>query len=467
MSENGSGKIIKPDKVGGFLDYLPPVMIARNKMLGIIESVYQSFGFVPLDTPAVERLDVLTGNRSGFQMNLYRTVVASGLEDISEAVKRQDTNLALRFDLTVPLSRVVAAYPDKLPRPFKRYQVGKVWRGERAQAGRYREFVQFDADIIGCRSVMADTEIIQVMYEVMTALGFKGFLIRINNRKIFEALNELIGLNDPEKREELIRIIDKRDKVGDDQLRQELVRNPDNQWDLAPNLSAENVDKVMKFIVIQGSCDDVLNQAETVVGNSKIGAEGISELRSIVANLRNLSILESNWKIDLSIARGLGYYTGPVFETVLTDLPEIGSVYSGGRFDGLTNRFILNSNIPGTGASVGVDRLFAAMEKLGKIKVVPSLTKVLVTVFDPSLYAECLKIADEIRKAGIPTELYLDEASFRGQLAYAVRQEIPLVVIMGTDEKEKQQVSLKDMVARRQETIDRSALVSRIKDILK
>ncbi|OGZ27213.1 MAG: histidine--tRNA ligase [Candidatus Nealsonbacteria bacterium RIFOXYB1_FULL_40_15] len=460
-------KTIKPDKVGGFLDYLPPVMIARNKMLSTIEAVYQSFGFLPLDTPAVERLEVLTGNRSGFQMNLYRTVVASGLESISDAAKRQDMDLALRFDLTVPLSRVVAAYSDKLPKPFKRYQVGKVWRGERSQAGRYREFVQFDADIIGCRSVIADTEIIQIMHTVMTALGFENFLIRINNRKIFEALNEIIGLDDPEKREELIRIIDKRDKVGDEELKAELMREPDNQYDPAPNLSAEKAEKVMRFIAIQGSCDEILAQAESVVGSSKIGGEGVAELRRIADNLRSLAIPEANWKMDLSIARGLGYYTGPVFETVLTDLPEIGSVYSGGRFDGLTNRFISNSNIPGTGASVGVDRLFAAMEKLGKIQVVPSLTKVLVTVMDPSLCVECLRIANEVRAAGIPTELYLEEAPLKSQLAYALKQEIPLVVIMGSDENEKGQVSLKNMAARSQEALDKSVLVSRIKEVIK
>jgi len=466
MSKNAKRTTIRSERVGGFLDYLPPVMIARNKILRTIELVYQSFGFLPLDTPAIERLEVLTGDQPNFRMNLYRTVVASGLEDVSDALQRQDMDLALRFDLTVPLSRVVAAYSDKLPKPFKRYQVGKVWRGERPQAGRYREFVQFDADIIGCRSVTADTEIIQVMHTVMKALGFSDFLIKINNRKIFEALNEIIGLNDPEKREELIRIIDRRGKISDDELKAELAREPDNQYDLAPNLSPDKVDKVMKFITIQGSCDEVLARARAVIGKSTIGEEGILELETIVANLRSLSISESNWDIDLSIARGLGYYTGPVFETILTDLPEIGSVYSGGRFDGLTSRFIPDSNIPGTGASVGVDRLFAAIEKLGKIQIVSSLTKVLVTVLDNSLRADCLKIADEIRKSGVPTELYLDETPFKGQLAYALKQEIPLIVIMGSEEKAQGKVSLKDIRTRKQETVDRSELISRIKDVL-
>jgi len=466
MQEKVKNLVIKPEKVGGFLDYLPPVMIARKQMLATIEKVYQSFGFVPLDTPAVERLSVLTGNQKGFQMNLYRTLVANGLEDVSEAAKRQDTDLALRFDLTVPLSRVVAAYSDKILKPFKRYQVGKVWRGERSQAGRYREFLQFDADIIGSNSIMADSEIIQLMFEVMQALGFSNFLIRINNRKIFEALNQAIGLEDKDRKEELIRIIDSIDKKGVDATREALKREPDNQYDLAPNLSAEKADMVIRFTEITGSYDDILNEVESIVGNTETGREGVGELREIVANLRALEVPEKNWAIDLSIARGLSYYTGPIFETVLTDLPEIGSVYSGGRFDGLTNRFIPDSNIPGTGASVGVDRLFTAMKQLGKIKEVPSLTKVLVTMFRPELRFDYLKIVQEIRRGGIPAELYLDEVSLRAQITYAAKQEIPVVVIMGPDEKDQGKVTIKNMTKKSQETIDRNDLMSKIRNIV-
>jgi len=456
-------KTIKPEKVGGFLDYLPPVMIARKKMLETIEKVYQKFGFVPLDTPAIERLDVLTGNDKSFRMNLYRALIVSGLEDLGEAAKNRNDDLALRFDLTVPLSRVVAAYPEII-KPFKRYQVGKVWRGEKAQAGRFREFVQFDADIIGSRSMLADTEIIQIMYEVMIALGVSSFLIRFNNRKIFEALNEVINLSDAQKRDELIRIIDKRDKVEKEEIEKELKRKPDNKWDPAPNLSTENVKKVIDFISITGSVDDIIEEANLVVGNVPIGQQGICELKEIVNNLRMVGMPSINWCLDLSVARGLGYYTGPVFETVLTDLPEIGSVYSGGRFDGLTDRFIPGSNIPGTGASVGVDRLFAAMEKLGKIKPVSSLTKVLIAMFDHSLLLDYLTIANELRREGIETELYLNKDSFRDQITYAAKKEIPLVVIIGSKEKEQGKVSLRDMRLRSQETIDKSCLISKIRD---
>jgi len=458
---------IKPEKVGGFLDYLPPVMLARQRMLDVIKTTYERFGFMPLDTPAVERLDVLTGNKPDFRMNLYRVLITTGLTDINEAAQKCDTDLALRFDLTVPLSRVIAAYPDKINKPFKRYQIGKVWRGERAQAGRYREFVQFDADIIGSRSTTADTEIIQLMYEIMTALGFSNFLIKINNRKIFEGLNEYISLKDEDKKAEMMRIIDKLEKIGNEAMTKELKREPDNEYDPAPNLSSNNIDKILSFISITGSHTEILDKAEKIVGGVGIGKKGIDELREIVENLEALEIPKKNWAIDLSIARGLGYYTGPVFETTLNDMPEIGSVFSGGRFDGLVDRFIPNSNIPGTGASVGVDRLFTAMKKLGKIEIIPSLTKVLVVMFDPTLRKDYLKIANKIRKEGIPTEIYFDKVPLKTQVTYAAKQEIPLVVIMGSKEKAENKIALKNMKTRTQETINENQLLDRIKQILK
>lgn len=467
MSSIKKENVIKPEKVGGFLDYLPPVMLARQHMLDVIKTVYELFGFMPLDTPAVEKLDVLTGNNPDFRMNLYRVLIATGLTDINEAAQKCDADLALRFDLTVPLSRVIAAYPDKINKPFKRYQIGKVWRGERVQAGRYREFVQFDADIIGSRSTMADTEIIQLMYEVMTALGFSNFLIKINNRKIFEGLNKYVGLEDKSKEAEMMRIIDKLEKIGNEAVAEELKREPDNKYDPAPNLSSDNIDKILSFISITGSHSEVLDKAEKIVGGVEIGKEGIDELHEIVRNLEVLEIPEKNWAIDLSLARGLGYYTGPVFETTLNDMPEIGSVFSGGRFDGLVDRFVPNSNIPGTGASVGVDRLFVAMEKLGKIEIVPSLTKVLVVMFDSTLRNDYLRTANQIRKMGISTEIYFDEVSLKTQFTYAAKQEIPLVVIIGSKEKAENKVALKNMRTRTQETVDKNQLLDRIKQILK
>ncbi len=458
---------IKPEKVGGFLDYLPPVMIARQEMIRKIEGVYQRFGFDPLDTPAVERLDVLTGNKKAFDMSLYRTLVVSGLDNISDAAKKCDIDLALRFDLTVPLSRVVSAYPQDIKKPFKRYQIGKVWRGEKAQAGRFREFVQFDADIIGSKSILADTEIVEIMFRVMTALGFSDFLVKFNNRKIFEALNQVVDLEDPEKRDELIRIIDKKEKISLEELTQELARPPCNKWDPAPNLSPENVDKILSFITIDGCCDEVLLKAEEVVRGVQIGEDGIVELSMMADNLKAIGIPSGNWKVDLSVARGLGYYTGPVFETVLTALPEIGSVYSGGRFDGLTDRFIPGSNIPGTGASVGVDRLFSAMLQLEKLRLKGSLVDVLIATIDPDLVPEYFRIASQLRSEGINTEVYLGESSLKKQIIYAAQKEVPLVIILGAEEQKGGQVSLRDMKNRSQEAIDKSLLVSRIKAVLK
>lgn len=461
---------VKPELVGGVRDYLPQTMITRQKMLDKIRSVYENFGFVPLETPAVERLDVLTGDEPQFKMNLFRSVIARGTESTESAAKRQSkgSEMALRFDLTVPLSRIIAAYPDDIPKIFKRYQVGRVWRGEKPQAGRYREFVQFDADIIGSRSMLADTEIIQIMYSVMKALKIENFLIRVNNRKILNGLIEYLGVKKQERADEIMRILDKKEKIGDQEMAQELSREPKNEYDVAaPNLDDQQIKSVIDFVNIEKGTLKTLDQAEEIIGQTKIGQEGIKELKEVIENLKILEISQDSWVIDLSIARGLGYYTGPVFETTLTDLPEMGSVYSGGRFDGLSNRFIPGSNIPGVGTSVGVDRLFAGLEKLDKIKGRPSISQVLVAMFDPKLKEDYLKIVDKIRQAGISAELYLEPDPFKTQLIYAAKQEIPLVVILGPDEKEGGQISIRDMEAHQQTTINRKNLVKKIKEILK
>jgi histidyl-tRNA synthetase len=457
-------KIIKPALLGGFRDLLPSEAIKLREVAAKIVAVYERFGFVPLETPCMERWDVLTGDDPDFNKSIFRAQVARGAEDKDQDIGEGE-NFALRFDLTVPLARVVAAYP-KLPRPFKRWQLGRVFRGERPQAGRFREFYQLDFDTIGANSVTADAEVIQVMYEVMKALGIENFLIRFNTRRVLNGLAEMVGCGG--KAKEVFRIIDKLDKVGLDGVLQELRRQPDNQFDEnALALSEEQAAKVRAFLELKSdNADELLRQLTDFfgAGDSPSGNAGVEELATIVQILTSLNIPQRYWRLDLSVARGLDYYTGPVFETTLTDCPELGSVLSGGRFDGLTDRFMEGSNIAGVGASVGVDRLLVGMEKLGLVSQRQSVSQVLVTVFNAELEMGSLKLAQELRQAGVNAEVYLgNDATLRAQLAYATRQEIPLVVVIGPDEAARGQVQLKNMAERRQELLTKEELLAKLK----
>lgn len=452
-SNSKQTKVVKPEVLGGFRDLLPGDALIFQRVIERIRRVYESFGFVPLDTPCMERLAVLTGGKE-FNKSIFTARIVRGLEDrgATDLVSEQD--YALRFDLTVPLARVVAANPD-LPRPFKRYQIGKVWRGERPQAGRFREFYQFDFDIINSNSILSDIEVIQIMYETMKALGIKNFLIAFNTRKILNGLTEIAGCLD--KATEVFRIIDKMDKIGIDGVCRELQRQPDSESDEnALALNDEQTSRIKTFLELKSDDpNELIVQLETFFGNqSTLGSEGIQELKSIVIALKQLGIPQQNWNVDLSIARGLDYYTGPVFEIKLTDMPELGSVFSGGRFDGLTNRFMPGSNIAGVGASVGVDRLIVGIQQLGLIEKQFSVTDVLVTVFNADLQDYSMRLAQEIRKRGLRTELFLgNDYTLRAQFAYAAKQSIPFVVVVGPDEAAVGKVNLKNMQTRVQETL--------------
>lgn len=443
---------VKPEVLGGFRDYLPADMINRQRFIDKIQGVYERFGFVPLDTPALERSSVLGTDSPDFGMEVYR-------------FNAGDQDVTLRFDLTVPLARVIAAYPE-LSKPFKRYQVGKVWRREKPQAGRFREFMQFDADIVGSKSMMADTEIIIIIYTVMKELGIDDFLIRFNDRKILNALPSYVGF-DPQKINAVLRVIDKLEKIGVDGITEDLMRQPENQYDeTALDFSAEAVQRILRFLQISGDSIEILRKLGEIFGDNEIGRQGISELEEICKNLIVVGLPEENWKVDLSVARGLDYYTGPVFETTLLDLPSIGSVFSGGRFDGLIGRFTQNS-IPATGASIGVDRFYAALEQLGKIKPVSTLTRVLVTVFNEELARRSLEFAQNLRTAGINAEMYLgDDNTLKAQMVYAVKQEIPFLVIIGPEEAMAGMVKLKNLATREQQVLTAEACSAILQDRL-
>jgi len=448
---------IKPDLLGGFRDMLPREAIMFQDVVATIRRVYESFGFVPLETSGMERWDVLTGGTERLEKSIFTARIVRGAEDKNVIDETEDQSYTLRFDLTVPLARVVAAYPE-LPKPFKRYQIGRVWRGEKPQAGRFREFYQFDFDIIGSNSILADVEVIQVMYATMTALGIKNFIIRFNTRKLLNGLAELVNCS--ERASEILRIIDKLDKIGIDGVITQLQRQPDNQFDeSALAFSANQAMIVRNFLEISGeSAQEVIKQLKQLfTGKSSRGEAGIKEIETIVTTLQELNIPQENWRFDLSVARGLDYYTGPVFETVLIDLPKLGSVFSGGRFDGLANRFMPDSNIPGVGASVGVDRLLVGMQQLGLVTAKETLTDALVTIFDQSditLQNASLRCCNEMRKEGINAELYLGEdRTLRAQLAYAQKKNIPFVVIIGPDELRQSKVLLKIMSERKQQVL--------------
>lgn len=413
---------INPRLLQGFRDFLPEKKMQRDWLIAIVQEVYESFGFLPLETPTLEYADILTG-KYGEEGNrlMYRFEDNGGRK------------VAMRFDLTVPFSRVIAQYPD-LPKPFKRYQVAPVWRGESTQKGRYREFYQFDADIAGSSSMLADAEIVCLIYTVMTKLGIRNFAIQISNRKVLNGLVEYAGIS-AEKTNSVFTAIDKLQKIGPEGVRDEL---------LAAEITTASAEKVMDFLKIGGTNEIVLSKLKKLFTKSTIGLDGVAELEEVVSYLDNMGVEKASVKIDPSVARGLDYYTGTVFETTLLDLPKFGSVFSGGRFDAMIGMFT-GKDVPAVGASVGVDRLFSAMEELKLLPETKSMGQVLVTVF-PENIDKSLTLAGILREADINTEVYLGEnANFKSQLRYANKQKIPIVVITFPDQTEKDIYIIKEM----------------------
>lgn len=438
---------ISPTLASGFCDYLPVDMIPRQWMLDTIRKVYERFGFVPLDTSGIEREEVLTGGDPNFKMQIYRTYL-----------RTPDSGLALRFDLTVPLARVVSLYSSQITKPFKRYQMGKVWRGEKPQAGRFCEFMQFDADIVGSNRMSADAEIISLMHETLTELGITDYLIKVNNRKILNGLANYVGFPSESTNEALI-IIDKLDKLGWENISGELTEKI--------GLNAEQLDKLKQFLDLRADSNEGTTSAVMeLMSNSPVAIEGAKELAEITTYADALGVPRSVWEIDLSVARGLGYYTGPVFETKLLKLQSIGTIFSGGRYDDLVARFG-GDNIPATGASVGVDRLFKALQTLKLVPNKLTTTKAVVLNFDSSAEAYCNQAVSLLRRSGIAAELYLGkEQTIKGQLAYALKQEVPVIVIAGGQERDRGVVQVKDPKKRTQNEVLLAGLPDAAKAII-
>jgi histidyl-tRNA synthetase len=425
----------------GLRDLMPAEMLARQWMVDTIRDVYELYGFVPLGTPAIEYLDVLFGSAAGDEAQRSIFTVQGPEED----------RLGLRFDLTVPLARVIALYRD-LPRPFRRYQVSPVWRADKPDKGRFREFTQFDLDSVGVVSEVADTEIIAGMCDTLEALKVGAYTVRFSSRALLNLLLAYAGIA-RERGTDVFRVLDKLEKVGAGKVRRELTTGyKDESGDVIPGLGLadDQVDRIERFLAIRaGERAAVVAQLRELLAGVDGAEDEIAVVARISGHLAALGYGDERVSLDLSIARGLAYYTGPVFEAVLDEAPEFGSVFGGGRYDDLVMRF-LGEKVPATGASIGVDRLLAALVHLGKTGRRRATAQVLVTVLDPALGDDCLALAFELRRAGIPAELYLGTARGVGkQLKYADQCGIPIALLYGSDEKTAERVTLKDMGAGR------------------
>ena len=416
---------VEPRTLPGFMELLPEEQILFDKIKNTIEKTYQKYGFLPVDTPIIELSEVLLAKAGGeTEKQIYR-------------FNKGDTDLSLRFDLTVQLAKYVAKNYGVLSFPFRRYQIGKVYRGEKMQKGRYREFYQCDIDVIGDGelSTLNDAELPSIIYTIFKKLGFDDFTICINNRKILNGLFESLDLN--EKSVDIMRIIDKMDKIGKEAVIEEFRKI---------EIPQKSIDKIIEFILIDGKTQEKLNKLESLNIENEKFKEGLEELKNVATNIPYFGVPEKNFKIDLKIARGLDYYTGTVYETFLNEYRELGSICSGGRYDNLAEHYT-DKKLPGVGISIGLTRLFYKLNELNLIqKEQKAIAEVMVISMLDSMEVP-LKIATELRDLGVNTEVYLNYKKIKAKFKYADKLHIPFVVVIGEEELEKQKVKIKNMIS--------------------
>ena len=423
--------LIKPQTLKGFRDHLPETMMPRENLIETARQVYRSYGFAPIDTPALEMLDVLVGQGSDeTDKQMFRFEDAGGRQ------------VGMRFDMPIPLARFAAANVNQLGLPFKRYHVGTVWRGERPQRGRYREFMQCDFDTIGTTSIVSDIETALVIFDLIQAIGIHDFTIRINNRKILNGLLEKAGLL--EKSTSVLRAIDKLDKIGVEAVTREMKETAE--------VSDDQATSILKLSQMSGSNAEVLSQLGSLLDGNQTGEEGVDELGQIISAVSAVGVNEKHLKLDVGIARGLDYYTGTVFETTLDALPGIGSVCSGGRYDNLTAKFT-KQVLPGIGASLGLDRLLAAQEELGLIEKIRTPAPVFIPYFEKDRLNDYLQLAAVLRREGVGAVVYPEQKKLEKQLKYADRQGFQLAIIMGERDFSEKKCQVKDLARHEQHEI--------------
>ena len=425
--------MIKPRTLSGFMELLPAKQAQMEKMMQILRETYALYGFATLDTPIIEDAQILLAKGGGeTEKQIYR-------------FQKGDSDLAMRFDLTVPLAKYVALHYNDLAFPFRRCQIGKVYRGERAQRGRFREFYQADIDIIGDGKldILNEAEIPSIIYNIFNRFGLKRFQIRVNNRKILNGFYAMLGLS--EKSGDIMRTVDKLDKIGADKVKALLLDEC--------GVSEDSADEILKFIAITGTNSEVIAALEGYVGRSEVFDLGLSELKAVCENLGAFGVPEENFAVDLTIARGLDYYTGTVYETTLLDHPEIGSVCSGGRYDNLAGYYI-DKQLPGVGISIGLTRLFYVLDEQNLLN--PEMNTcacdALVIPMTQSP-AAAIEIAQSLRAAGVRTQVYGEQKKFKQKMTYANKLGVPYIVLLGDDEIAAGKCSVKDMRSGEQVTI--------------
>ena len=436
--------LIEPRTLKGFRDYPPELMLPREELMARAREVYRSYGFAPIDTPALEYTEILLGK--------------GGQETDKQLYRFKDhgqRDVALRFDLTVPFARFAAQHIGKLGTPFKRYHIGPVWRGENTQRGRYREFVQCDFDTIGTTANAADIEVALVIHDLLRALGFERFRIHVNNRKVLNGLLDELGLGG--QTAPLLVALDKLPKIGPAAVLEEM------QAKAGVSLAAGA--QLLELAQIAGSNAEILARLEERFGRNALAADGIARLRELVSVAVAAGVPESCLQIDVAIARGLDYYTGTVYETFLSDLPSIGSVCSGGRYDNLASLYT-KQVLPGVGASLGLDRLLAAMEELGLLAARATAAPVLMVQFAAERLGDYQRMARTIRAAGIGVEVYPEAKKLGQQLKYADQRGFALALIAGPDEFAQDCWQLKDLASGSSTTLRTAEVVPALREIL-
>ncbi len=426
---------LKPHTLSGFMELLPAPQQQMERMMAVLRDTYARYGFTPLDTPVIEDAQILLAKGGGeTEKQIYRFT-------------KGDSDLALRFDLTVPLAKYVALNYGQLSFPFRRYQIGKVYRGERAQRGRFREFYQADIDVIGdgTLDIVNEAEIPAIIYQTFTRLGLKRFKIRVNNRKILNGFYAMMGLT--EKSQDIMRTVDKLDKIGGDKVREILVEDV--------GLSAETAAEVLRFITIDGDNAAVIAALEGYAGRDELFDTGLNELKTVTRYLADFGVPQDNFAVDLTIARGLDYYTGTVYETTMLDHPEVGSVCSGGRYDNLAE-YYTDKQLPGVGISIGLTRLFYVLseQKLLNPDLPTAPADVLVIPMSEEQQGYAIATATKLRDLGIRTQLYSEKKKFKAKITYAAKLGIPFALFLGGDEEAAGTITYKNLNRGEQNTAD-------------